>query len=119
MKKACQVTVRIDEWTHQRLQEYVRMARDKLSMADLCRAGIANVLDRLDERPLERHIERYIQDVSGEVPCAIDGITPRQFLILLEELRKSGPGGQMDLTIAWNADDTLHVDVHEMHDVEE
>lgn len=119
MKRDRQVSVRIDEATHHRLREYTQMARDNLSMADLVRAGIANVLDRLDERPLERHIERYIQDLSGEAPYAVDGITPRQFQILLEELRQAGPGARMELSIAWNDDDTLRVDVHATHDVEE
>lgn len=117
MKRERQLSIRINEWDHQRLKEYVDMARGNLSMADLCRAGIANVLTRLEERPLERHIERYIQELNDEPPYSIDGITPRQFPLLLEELRKAGPGAQMTLSIAWNDDDTLRVDVHATHDI--
>jgi len=117
MKRDRQLTVRINEWDHQRLKEYVAMARDNLSMADLCRAGIASVLRRLEERPLERHIERYIQELSDEPPYTIDGITPRQFPIVLERLRQAGPGAQMGLAITWNDDDTLRVDVHETNGI--
>lgn len=112
--KQRQLTVRIDEREHDRLKAYVHRARDDLSMADLCRAGIAHILDRLDERPLERHIERYVDEqLSEDVPFAIDGIAPREFPILLEKMEKAGPGAEMTLSVRWNDDDTLRVDVHE------
>jgi hypothetical protein len=110
-----QLSVRLDARDHQRLKEYVHRARDDLSMADLCRAGIGQILDRLEQRPLERHLERYVREVSDDVPFSVDGLTPREFPIVLEQMRQAVPGAQLELSITWNEDETLRVDVHAVH----
>lgn len=115
--KSRQVSFRLDPRDHQRLKEYVHRARDDLSVADLCRAGVAKILERLEQRPLERHLERYVHEVSDDVPFAVDGLTPREFPIVLEQMRQAVPGAQLDLSITWNEDETLRVDVHAVHNV--
>ena len=114
MKKRRQVTVRIDEAVHRRLAEYVQQARDNLSMADICRAGLAHILNRLENRPLERHLERYIDEQSREVPFTVDGITADEFPLVLRHIERARPGARMELTIVRNDDDTLRVDVHDV-----